>query len=106
MPKRYLCRAERLPQFPDAPTFKELGYEGLDNEIMWRGFAIKKGAPEEKEPQELPDMYYRLLENVGRYFGENISLRRSANGKGSMTIRFDSDEQMEQFLQALDPNRG
>ena len=68
--------------------------------------ALEKGAPEEKEPQELPDMYYRLLENVGRYFGENISLRRSANGKGSMTIRFDSDEQMEQFLQALDPNRG
>ena len=68
--------------------------------------ALEKGAPEEKEPQELPDMYYRLLENVGRYFGENISLRRSPNGKGSMTIRFDSDEQMEHFLQALDPNRG
>ena len=42
-----LCRSERLPQFPDAPTFKELGYEDLDDEIMWRGFAIKKGAPEE-----------------------------------------------------------
>jgi len=68
--------------------------------------ALEKGASEEKEPQELPDMYYRLLENVGRYFGENISLRRSPSGKGSMTIRFDSDEQMEQFLQALDPNRG
>lgn len=68
--------------------------------------ALEKGSPEEKEPQELPDMYYRLLENVGRYFGENISLRRSPSGKGSMTIRFDSDEQMEQFLQALDPNRG
>ena len=68
--------------------------------------ALEKGAPEEKEPQELPDMYYRLLENVGRYFGENISLRRTASGKGSMTIRFESDEQMEHFLQALDPNRG
>ena len=68
--------------------------------------ALEKGAPEEKEPQELPEMYYRLLENVGRYFGENISLRRSPSGKGSMTIRFDSDEQMEHFLQALDPNRG
>ena len=68
--------------------------------------ALEKGAPEEKEPQELPDMYYRLLENVGRYFGENISLRRSPSGKGSMTIRFESDEQMEHFLQALDPNRG
>ena len=69
--------------------------------------ALEKGeATQEKEPQELPDMYYRLLENVGRYFGDNISLRRSPAGKGSITIRFDSDEQMERFLQALDPNRG
>ncbi|MBM4347634.1 MAG: tripartite tricarboxylate transporter substrate binding protein, partial [Deltaproteobacteria bacterium] len=29
------------------PTFKELGIRGLDDEIMWRGFAIKKGIPEE-----------------------------------------------------------
>jgi putative tricarboxylic transport membrane protein len=29
------------------PTFKELGVRGLDEEIMWRGFAIKKGIPEE-----------------------------------------------------------
>ena len=28
-------------------TFKELGVRGLDEEIMWRGFAIKKGIPEE-----------------------------------------------------------
>jgi ParB family chromosome partitioning protein len=70
--------------------------------------ALEKGLPqpEEKEPQELPEMYYRLLENVGRYFGENISLKRSPAGKGTITIRFDSDEQMERFLQALDPNRG
>ena len=50
-------------------------------------------------------MYYRLLENVGRYFGENISLKRTPAGKGSITIRFDSDDQMERFLQALEPNR-
>ena len=55
-----------------------------------------------EEPQELPDMYYRLLENVARYFGENISLKRNRDGKGSLTIKFDSDSQMEQFLQALD----
>jgi ParB family chromosome partitioning protein len=69
--------------------------------------ALEKGITEaEKEPQELPEMYYRLLENVNRYFGENISLRRSPAGKGTLTIRFDSDEQMERFLQALDPDRG
>ena len=68
--------------------------------------ALEKGEPQEKEPQDLPDMYYRLLENVGRYFGDNISLRRSPSGKGTITIKFDSDEQMEHFLQALDNNRG
>ena len=40
-----LSRPERLPAFPDAPTFKELGIKGLDREIMWRGFAIKAGIP-------------------------------------------------------------
>ncbi len=35
----------RLPQFPDAPTFLEYGYN-LPREIIWRGFALKKGTPE------------------------------------------------------------
>ena len=40
-----LARVERLPAFPNAPTFRELGIKGLDHEIMWRGFAMKSGAP-------------------------------------------------------------
>ena len=65
--------------------------------------ALEKGEKVNREdPQELPEMYYRLLENVGRYFGDNISLRRARDGKGSLTIKFESDAQMEQFLQALD----
>ena len=62
----------------------------------------EKPSSREEDPQELPDMYYRLLENVARYFGENISLKRNKDGKGTLTIKFDSDSQMEQFLQALD----
>jgi tripartite-type tricarboxylate transporter receptor subunit TctC len=42
-----LSRKERLEKFPDAPTFSELGIDGLDDEAMWRGFAMKKGSPEE-----------------------------------------------------------
>jgi len=41
-----LSATKRLPQFPDVPTFKELGLEGLDEESMWRGFAVKKGTPD------------------------------------------------------------
>ena len=42
-----VARKERLKKFPDAPTFVELGVEGLEDEAMWRGFAMKKGSPEE-----------------------------------------------------------
>lgn len=38
---------QRLPQYPNVPTFKELGVKGLDNESMWRGMAVKKGTPEQ-----------------------------------------------------------
>lgn len=41
-----VCTAERLPDFPDVPTFKELGVDGMENEIMWRGFAVKAGTPD------------------------------------------------------------
>ncbi|NCB16876.1 MAG: tripartite tricarboxylate transporter substrate binding protein [Synergistales bacterium] len=42
-----IARKERSPKFPDAPTFTELGIQGLEDEAMWRGFAMKKGSPEE-----------------------------------------------------------
>ncbi len=42
-----LSRTSRLEAFPDAPTFGELGVAGLDNEVMWRGFAIQDGIPDE-----------------------------------------------------------
>lgn len=35
---------ERLPAFPDSPTFSEYGID-LTDEVMWRGFAVQKGTP-------------------------------------------------------------
>ena len=52
--------------------------------------------------EDLPEAYYRILEHIGKFFESSISLKRSALGKGTMTIRFDSDEEMDRFLQALD----
>ena len=64
--------------------------------------ALSRSPKAAKDPDVLPDPYYRLLENIGRYFGDNISLKRSDSGKGSITIKFDSDAQVEAFLLALD----
>lgn len=53
--------------------------------------------------QELPPLYYRLLDSIGPYVGENsLSLRRGSDGKGTLTIRFESDQQVESFLKALE----
>jgi hypothetical protein len=50
---------ERLAQFPDAPTFRELGIDGLEDEIMWRGFALRKGVPPTAK-----DWYEQLFRQV------------------------------------------
>ena len=60
-----------------------------------------KEKPSKKEVQ-LPDEYYKVLEHIGKFFDNSISLKRSASGKGTMTIKFNSDEEVGRFLKALD----
>lgn len=54
------------------------------------------------ETGELPDDFYKVLEIVGKFFENNISLKRTATGKGTMTVRFNSDEEVSRFLAALE----
>ena len=56
----------------------------------------------EKAVQDLPDAHLRVLEIVGKYFENSISLKRTNSGKGSMTIHFNSDEEVQRFLKALE----
>ena len=66
---------------------------------------IKKAAnPVQKEEtdQDLPEHYFRILDIVGKYFENNISLKRTPNGKGTMTIHFSSDEEIRKFLETLE----
>jgi ParB family chromosome partitioning protein len=53
-------------------------------------------------PADLPEEYYRVLEHMGKFFDNSISLKRSASGKGTMTIHFSSDEEIRTFLKALE----
>ena len=64
-------------------------------------------APQEKTTVApvLPDDYFKVLEIVGKYFENNISLKRSKGGKGSMTIHFSSDEEVSRFLKALEDSK-
>lgn len=55
-----------------------------------------------KKEVNLPDEYYRVLEHIGKFFDKSISLKRADSGKGTMTIHFDSDDEICRFLKALE----
>ena len=87
--------------------------ERLCDLVITRGLSVRelealvRGAragevPASPVPAALPEQYDRLRSIVGRYFSKDISLKRSASGKGIMTIRFSSDEEVASFLQALE----
>ena len=93
MLQEYLC---------DRVIKDELSVRQLEDKI--RKMTQKKEKPVE-EGQDLPDEYFKVLELVGKYFENNISLKRSSTGKGSMTIHFNSDEEVRKFLQALEESK-
>ncbi len=47
----------RLPQFPNTPTFRELGFDWVDG--AYRGVAVPKSTPEAVRKQ-LSDLFYRI----------------------------------------------
>ena len=81
-------------------TIKDgLSVRQLEDKVRGLGKEKIQAAP---RVQDLPDEYYRLLERVGKFFDNSISLKRSPSGKGTMTIRFNSDEEVSGFLKALE----
>lgn len=67
--------------------------------------SLERPKQEEAPAPDLPDDYIRVLEIVGKYFENNISLKRTSRGKGTMTIRFSSDDEVRKFLKALEDSK-
>lgn len=51
---------------------------------------------------EIPEHFYKVADILGKYFDNNISLKRTEKGSGSITIRFSSDEEVERFLRRME----
>lgn len=65
---------------------------------------INSGEKNEPKKEEcpIPDNYYKVAEIVGKYFGNNVTLKRSPKGSGTMTVRFKNDTQLNAFLKAIE----
>ncbi len=73
-----------------------------DVEARVRKMNEPRHARAEKQTMELTENHFRIVETLGRYFDNNVSIKRDENGAGSITIRFSSDEQINSFTKALD----
>ena len=62
----------------------------------------EKKTKKEKEVIELPENYFKVIDTLGKYFNNNISVKRSDKGVGELVIRFSSDKEMDDFLSALE----
>ncbi len=62
----------------------------------------KPAAPAEEE--EYPESYLRLVEQLERYFSENISIKRTKNGGGRIVIDFADDADIERFIERFNRN--
>ncbi len=96
------------------PTAKQ--QLSLARQIIDKGWSVRqvesKVQPKNKEDKkkkedalaqaELPDVYYRVLERLGSFFNQNISVKRDPQGQGTLTIHCAGDAEMEAFLQALE----
>ena len=89
--QEYLC---------DLVIKEDLSVRQLEDKI--KKLTEQKKAAEPQEEQDLPDEYFKVLEIVGKYFENDISIKRSGSGKGSMTIHFGSDVEVRKFLKALE----
>lgn len=88
--------------------------KNLCEQILKKGLSVRqaeakaqqllKEKPIIDKPQapDIPDTYYKVAEIVGKYFDNNIRFKRNEKGKGSITINFKNDSEVESFLKAIE----
>ena len=81
---------------------QDLSVRQIEQKIQNLGKKKEKKAKEEAPAIELPDSHFRVIEIVGKYFNNNITAKRDNKGNGEITIRFNSDHEVEEFLKALE----
>ncbi len=81
---------------------KDLSVRQIEAKVQGLSKKKEKG---EKEVYELPDSHFKVIEIVGKYFNNNISVKRNSKGAGNLTIHFKNDTEVEEFLNMLEQTK-
>ena len=89
-------------KFANQIVEQDLSVRQIEQKIQKLGEKKEKKVKEEAPVIELPEGHFRVIEIIGKYFNNNITAKRDNKGAGEITIRFNSDKEVEDFLQALE----
>ena len=85
--------------------------ERLSDAVVFQGMSVRQLEQKVDEllrpavrlsDPSLPEAYHQVLSRISRYFSGAVTVHRNAAGKGSMTLRFRSDDEIDAFLKALE----
>ena len=81
---------------------QDLSVRQIEQKIQKLGQKKEKKVKEDAPVIELPDSHFRVIEIVGKYFNNNVTAKRDNKGAGEITVRFNSDAEVEEFLKVLE----
>jgi len=70
-------------------------------EELARTLAEPARTAQETEDEEYPESYSRLVEQLEKFFSQEISIKRSKNGGGRIVIDFADDRDIETFIERI-----
>ncbi len=86
-------------------VFREVKEKGLSvrqTEQLVKNIATKKnGDSGKKASTKLPPAYKRIEDNMASHFSTRVRLDRKKNGKGTVTIEFYNDEDLERIMDQM-----
>lgn len=89
-----VAASQRLKDFPEAPTFAEMGIAGLEGERIWRGLALRQGVPEEVR-EWLAELVRRVVHDpewAAVWEGEGLNLQYAGAEEFSRMVQEDREE--------------
>ena len=61
--------------------------------------------PQPEDEEEYPESYTRLVEQLEKFFSQDIAIKRSKNGGGKIVIDFADDRDIERFIERFASRR-
>ena len=91
---------EAQPSLVKKVVKKELSVRATEGLVKKLSEAKASSATEQEE--EFPEIYTRAVESLSRIVGENIKIKRSADGSSKIIIGFSSDKEIAALVERLD----